>query len=96
MRIQLTTAALLLALPVLLSLKGCETLSTASDAEAKSPHVSASVMRNCAIPVLIPAGASRPTEYRLWAQDREALVDCGALNAAKGRTITALTGQGAE
>lgn len=53
-------------------------------------------MRNCAIPVLIPAGASRPTEYRLWAQDREALVDCGALNAAKGRTITALTGQGAE
>lgn len=50
-------------------------------------------MRGCVDPVLIPAGTDRNAEYRLWGRDRQALADCKALDAAKGRTIMALTGQ---
>ncbi|WP_429925041.1 hypothetical protein ACQY1H_06680 [Agrobacterium vitis] len=49
-------------------------------------------MADCAGPAFIPAGADREKEYRLWGQDRKALVDCRALNTAKADTINALQG----
>jgi len=96
MRNRIALAALVLSLPALLSLKGCETLSTPSDAEPRTAHVSASIRQGCADPVFIPAGIDRNAEYRLWGQDRIALVDCKQRDAAKGKAIDALTGQGAE
>ena len=80
----------------MLSLKGCETLSTpsAQPTADRKATVSAGIMADCMAPVFIPAGADREKEYRLWGQDRKALVDCRALNAAKANTINALQGDG--
>ncbi|MCL6708610.1 hypothetical protein M8R20_16575 [Pseudomonas sp. R2.Fl] len=52
--------------------------------------------RDCQAPVAIPPGLGREEGWRLWGQDRQALVDCGALNAAKAQAIEALEGQGAK
>lgn len=88
---------ILLLLSALSCLTACGTLSTASvvDTRARTAHVSESVKRACAEPVQIPAGIARAEEWRLWGRDRQALVDCAALNAAKGEAISALEGQGA-
>lgn len=87
---------LLAALPALLSLRGCETLSTASavDTRPRLAHVPESVMRDCDPATYIPAGASEDMRYRLWGQDRQTLADCRALNVAKGAAIRAYQGQG--
>ncbi len=51
-------------------------------------------MRDCDPATYIPAGADEDVQYRLWGQDRKALEDCQALNAAKGAAIRAYQGQG--
>ncbi|MBF2715740.1 hypothetical protein [Agrobacterium vitis] len=58
----------------------------------RKPNVSAAVMADCAELAYIPAGVDRDDEYRLWGQDRKALADCRALNAAKAATINSLQG----
>jgi hypothetical protein len=47
-------------------------------------------MADCREASYIPPNTMRDDEYRLWGQDRKALADCRALNAAKAATITAL------
>lgn len=86
---------LLAAAPALLFLSGCGTLSTASavDTRPRLAHVPESVMRDCDPATYIPAGADQDVRYRLWGQDRQALADCRALNAAKGAVIRAYQGQ---
>ena len=56
-------------------------------------HVSESVKRDCAPLVVIPPGTTREDEWVLWGRDRQAFVDCRALNAAKGVAIEALERQ---
>jgi hypothetical protein len=49
-------------------------------------------MADCREAAFIPPKTQREDEYRLWGQDRQALADCRALNAAKAATINAFKG----
>lgn len=62
--------------------------------EPRSAHASVSLKAACADPVLIPPDPRDEEQWRLWGQDRAALAQCKAMNAAKAAALDALEGQG--
>ncbi|MUO27412.1 hypothetical protein BBL01_005395 [Agrobacterium vitis] len=67
-------------------------MQSAPPSHDRRPNVSAAVMAECPNLTFIPADVDRDDEYRLWGQDRKALADCRALNAAKAAIINSLQG----